>query len=86
MGLEEMRNKNDLPSSLPRVRLQLQVGDLGREGASMFLAVLAWVQHLSIWKEVGGEQVMAQMSQTLTYSWDLADFSNEYFFIFCMSL
>lgn len=61
MGLEEMRNENSRPSSLPRGRLQPQVGDVGREGASIFLAVLAWVEHLSNWKEVGGRA--GQMSQ-----------------------
>lgn len=82
MGLEEMRNENSLPSSLPRVRLQPQVGDLGRERASIFLAVLAWEEHLSNWKEVGGR---AGHSSNVT-AWDLVDFLNEYFFIFCMSL
>lgn len=55
MRLEEMRNESDLPSFLLRVRLQPWIGDLGREGASIFLAGLACIEHLrSNWKEVEG--------------------------------
>ena len=75
------------PHPLPQGETVALYWGSGERERPLFLAVLAWVEHLrGSWREVGGGAGQGSNATDFHSYWDLVDFLNEYFFIFCMSL